>query len=386
MNGWGNSYDIKPNKKTAPLHVNYAMRCEYPDYVAVHCLCPGKDPPEGGAQICSKKVRRCDKYLDFNFGGFVRYKCKYSDREWGKYNYSSPQYCTKLDVIIDRPLGSMCSEHAHCAVGLECSSGVCSLCPGDACPDRTPSDELSSWGKTCSYGRNNCPHAWKGNGRKCNPHTTGADCCGGLTCDSESGKCIPDDGKVDGNCTEDDGDICRGYFCLENKVVNGEGREWCYIEDNGLSSNCSISGTFCDVESNTCYRSYDKPRQIYKPHNSECKEHFDCDKGLYCNGGICSACQVNEECPEKGNPNFNTCKRGEYGRPRTNCVTQGGARWPEWGTNCCGGLKCDEGSCVIDKCKKTGTCDDDSDLCDGYGCVNGNVVHAVGQKCYSENG
>ncbi len=27
-----------------------------------------------------------------------------------------------------------------------------------------------------------------------------------------------------------------------------------------------------------------------------------------------------------------------------------------------------------------------SDLCDGYGCVNGNVVHAVGQKCYSENG
>ncbi len=42
MNGWGNSYDIKPNKKTAPLDldVNYAMRCEYPDLVAAQCLCP----------------------------------------------------------------------------------------------------------------------------------------------------------------------------------------------------------------------------------------------------------------------------------------------------------------------------------------------------------
>ncbi len=59
--GWGNSYDIKPGHKTAPLEgldpdTKYAMRCEYPNHVAVQCLCPEKKPPEGGAQMCSKKM------------------------------------------------------------------------------------------------------------------------------------------------------------------------------------------------------------------------------------------------------------------------------------------------------------------------------------------
>ncbi len=95
VNGWGNSYDIKSCHKTTPPHVNYAMRCEYPADVAVQCLCHKKKPPEGGARICSKNMHQCN--LVFNMW------CEMGGKEWGKYNYSDLDYCTKLNVIlIDR--------------------------------------------------------------------------------------------------------------------------------------------------------------------------------------------------------------------------------------------------------------------------------------------
>ncbi len=403
VNGWGNLYDIKPNQKTEPLDldVNYAMRCEYP-HVAVQCLCPEKTPPKGDAQVCGKSMPRC---FNLYFGGCFRL----NNLEWGKHNYSSPEYCWKLNTIIDRPLGTICSEHAHCTGGLKCSDGVCSTCPKHVCPDRTQSDKLSAWAKTCKCGEYGCPDnvcARKGEG--CSPTNLGLGCCQGLKC-SPGGMCIEDDCKVDGECTEDDDNICPGYFCLEKyervkgdgprcycligQVVNGEGRE-CYIYDNGVSSNCSISGTFCDVESNTCYRSCDKPKQqIYKPLDSECTEHFECDEGLYCNGGRCSVCQVTEECPEKRNPNFPVCKYGEYECP--DCCLLGDDECNLDNDECCLGLKCEHkqiGSsyrnvCVHDPpCKKTGTCDEYSNFCDGYGCFEGTVVYAVGQRCSSKNG
>ncbi len=150
VSGWGNSYDIEPSKETAPIHVNYAMRCEYPAEVAPNCLCPEKDPPEGGAQICSKRVHHCRAMLV--------YCHKLRDKEWGKYNYSSPEYCWKLNIIIDRPLGTICSEHAHCAGGLQCSDvwGVCQECCNGECPDKTWSDELRAWGRIFKYGDHGC--------------------------------------------------------------------------------------------------------------------------------------------------------------------------------------------------------------------------------------
>ncbi len=215
------------------------------------------------------------------------------DKEWGKYNYSSPEYCWKLNTIIDRPLGIICSEHAHCAGGLQCSDGVCSTCPNFECPDRTPSRELSLWGKTCKYGDYECPKnncARRGEGYS--PTNLGLGCCTGLKCNSGE-RCVEDDCIVGGECTKDDDNICWGYYCLGKydrvkgdgsrcycmigQVVNGEGRE-CYIEDNGISSNCSISGTFCNVESNTCYRSYDKPTPMCTyQYGSECEKHLECD-------------------------------------------------------------------------------------------------------------
>ncbi len=135
--GWGNSFDI-PDKKNAPFHVNYPMWFEYPNRVAPDCLCPEKKTPEGGSQICGRRVVQCGNF-------FCDYPSPTKSWSWGFFNYSSPEYCMKLDVIIDRPLGTVCLEHDHCAVGLQCSDGVCSTCPDDACPDRTQSDKLSAW-------------------------------------------------------------------------------------------------------------------------------------------------------------------------------------------------------------------------------------------------
>ncbi len=365
------------------------MRCEYPDQVAPNCLCPEKKPPEGGAPRCRFKTRGCKRIGS-------RYPlCYYYDKIWGNYNYSDPKHCTKLNVIIDRPLGTICSEHAHCAVGLLCSDGVCSTCPEHVCPDRMQSDKLSVWGKTCKYGEYECPHGCARKGEGCSPTNLGLGCCGGLKY-SSGGKCITDKCKVDGDCTEDDDDICQGYFCFNDKVVSGEGRE-CYIEDNGVSSNCSISGTFCDVESNTCRRSYEAPRVIRNYVNAEeCEFDYGYDEGLYCkpqrgrDGGKCSPCLVDEVCPEKGRQNSNTCKRGEYNCPdvclstTTKCLTTD----PEKG-KCCHNLKCgEEGLCR--PCKKSGECSSDDECCDKYGCHENNdgsrtVIYAGGQNCNSDS-
>ncbi len=60
MIGWGNSYDIKPGHKTAPLEgldpdTKYAMRCEYPNHVAVQCLCPEKKRQKEVHKCVAKK-------------------------------------------------------------------------------------------------------------------------------------------------------------------------------------------------------------------------------------------------------------------------------------------------------------------------------------------
>ncbi len=43
------------------------------------------------------------------------------------------------------------------------------------------------------------------------------------------------------------------------------------------------------------------------------------------------------------------------------------------------------GYCVNNECKMTGTCTDDNECADKYGCLNVIVVYAEGQICSSEN-
>ncbi len=212
---------------------------------------------------------------------------------------------------------------------------------------------------------------------------------------------------MDRDCTEDDDDICQGYFCLNNQIVNGEGLE-CHINENGISPNCAISGMFCtptqNVSYNHCMRSYDKPKPKVNYDygvGHECVKHYYCHEGLYCahknaplQPGTYEICLVDGDCPEKEEPlpNYPICKYGEYECPDRCGVLFGECIDDSDSASCCLGLKCQRGAnsfkyhCVLDRCKKTGACYDDSECCDGYGCLNGKVVYAVGQECYSENG
>ncbi len=179
--------------------------------------------------------------------------------------------------------------------------------------------------------------------------------------------------------------------------------EECYIENGQVSVNCT-DGTFCNIATNKCYRPNEAaPRVIYNPVGHDCMYHFDCEEGLYCaqhptrdGRKICSVCQVAEGCPEKGSqPNYKTCKRGEYECPNVclhendQCRTTSGGPFGKTIKvgDCCRGMMCGvTGYCVNDERKTTGTCTDDNECADNYGCLNGRVVHAEGQICSSENG
>ncbi len=95
-------------------------------------------------------------------------------------------------------------------------------------------------------------------------------------------------------------------------------------------------------------------------------------------------CLVGEECPEKGNPNFNTCKHSEYNCPYSCARKDEGC--DDTSDNiedkCCRSLKCDGEKCVPDSCKESGDCSSDDECCDDYGCHNNStVIWARGQKC-----
>ncbi len=127
--------------------------------------------------------------------------------------------------------------------------------------------------------------------------------------------------------------------------------------------------------------------------------HFDCDDGLYYlrNGnpdqdGTCEVCLVDGDCPDKGSPNFPTCKRGEYGCPdvclhaNEQCrTTDIFGKTIKVGDCCCGKMCGVTGYCTNDERKTTGTCTDDNECADKYGCLNGTVVYAEGQICSLEN-
>ncbi len=226
-NGWGNSFTILPNQYTSPFTVRYAIRCEYPADVAPSCLCPS-----------SEKDGKCSKTI--------------GETEWGGKDYSSCNYCRKLNIMTYRPLGSECEENAECEIGLYCAAnGKCRRCSSErACPAKTKSNRLSLW-PTCKYGVYNCPFTCVPKVRgECNsnPFEKGEDCCRGMTC--SNGQCIFC--KMEGKCPDSSSEICDGFFCLNDKITNAEGLA-CKSK-----SDCK-GGMHCHPDLKVCYRSYDKP-------------------------------------------------------------------------------------------------------------------------------
>ncbi len=85
-------------------------------------------------------------------------------------------------------------------------------------------------------------------------------------------------------------------------------------------------------------------------------------------------------------PNWEyTCKYSEY-----NCSEKCAVMYMmcggDKGLSCCLGMKCSAGKCIDYNCKKIRTCTDDDDICPKYGCLNGTIMYAAGQKCNTKGG
>ncbi len=80
-----------------------------------------------------------------------------------------------------------------------------------------------------------------------------------------------------------------------------------------------------------------------------------------------------------------TCKYSEYNCPEKCAVMHmmcGGYK----DLSCCLGMKSSSGKCIDNNCKKIGTCTNNDDICPKYGCLNGTIIYAAGQKCNTKRG
>ncbi len=273
-------------------------------------------------------------------------------------------------------------------MGLYCDldSGTCQTCKVDDCPEK----EALPNEPTYKHGEYDYPNLCAPLHVPCNKNTN---VCRGTKCTKEEGGEVVRNllCKNSGNCT-DDTDTCPKYGCLNGKVVYTEGQE-CYSTNNTANRSCT-DGTFCHEYLNTYYRSTAKPKVIYNRANHEgCYNDFDCDLGHYCapyrnsvdGKGKCLSCLVDNGCPEKGSPNFPTCKYGDNNCPNK-CAKKNDNCGGDKDLSCCLGIKCSAGKCINDNCKNNGTCTDDDNICPYYGCLNGEVVFAAGQKCNTKGG
>ncbi len=330
------------------------------DGLNLKCLCSNNHK----MRIC-EKTHAADKYID-------------------------TKYCHKLATPIYRPVNTACREDIECDEGLYChvvegeNEGECRTCDKDTVfyctkweKEKTISPELSKWG-TCPFNSQSCPFdCAHEKGGKCNSKK---DCCRGMKCDQ--GKCIDDPCKKTGDCNSDV-TCCPGYGCFNASVAYAAGQ---ICTSN---TNCA-GGTTCNTGTRLCTERPSDPTVIYKPVNYDCKEHTDCDVGLYCldfghgdHRGKCFACPPSkcEECAAKKD-SYGSCKHGEYNCPIKCATLNEACEWHDLHDTCCRGLKCVDKKCAENLCKRTGhECLNDDECCPNYGCMFGMVVYAEGQNC-----
>ncbi len=130
---------------------------------------------------------------------------------------------------------------------------------------------------------------------------------------------------------------------------------------------------------------------IYRPVNTACREDIECDEGLYChvvegeNEGECRTCDKDtvfyctkwekEKTISPELSKWGTCPFNSQSCP-FDCAHEKGGKCNSK-KDCCRGMKCDQGKCIDDPCKKTGDCNSDVTCCPGYGCFNASVAYAA---------
>ncbi len=122
-------------------------------------------------------------------------------------------------------------------------------------------------------------------------------------------------------------------------------------------------------------------------------EYSECDDGLLRHKrkdgpgpGMCTPCPEKKLIFELAN--WRTCKYNENYCPQK-CSTDGPTYPCSKDLPCYRGMKriYDKtrggGCCMKNDCKTVGKCSSDKVCCDGYGCMNGEVIYAEGRECTS---
>ncbi len=149
-----------------------------------------------------------------------------------------------------------CYYDFDCDVGLYCApyhdrtdgKGMCNPClVDDGCPEKVGNINFP----TCKYGEYDCPNECaKKMYDNCDSCSGDKDliCCLGMIC--SAGKCINDNCKKNGTCTDDD-NMCPYYGFLNGEVVFAEGQK-CNTTGGREDPNCKV-GTICDDYNQVCY-------------------------------------------------------------------------------------------------------------------------------------
>jgi hypothetical protein len=251
---------------------------------------------------------------------------------------------------------------------------------------------------------------------------------GCLTCNPETGRCIPKpDGREcagckrckDGACTEPDADLtCSGVCCADDEVCVGEIEGFfgtCCAVGKACADECCAAGTVCTQEDGCCPegRECGPGSGAGFPHTECCDADERCVVDACCpaeracgdeccpdnhrcrrGGGCCARCLADGACCPRGekciNPgpfSDNFCCDAGANQP---CGDRGDGTFSECcigGTEqCCNGTCVPKGTCCADgreKCNGT-CCGPNQDCCDGA-CIDTdqNMQHcgACGNAC-----
>jgi len=217
-----------------------------------------------------------------------------------------------------------------CCEGLACMDGKCAE-RTDGCNDK---------GEFCGYG----PTTYTNNYQ--NPTYYG-DCCGDYQC-------------LNGYCTP------PTQTCVKTGSTCGYGQQYA---TTAAPTNANYYGTCCDGD--VCIDGKCTPQSGCNEQGETCAVgQISCCEGLMCSDNRCvtqcvdtgSKCSYDNDCCE------GYCSDGVC---TTACIeAEGASCWPGV-RDCCSGLMCTNGKCLV-PCEKTGgKCGKDSDCCDGYECLDG---------------
>jgi len=326
------------------------------------------------------------------------------------------------------PNGKACSDTGDCCDG-SCNNGICCDAVGKSCQS-----SVECCNQNCQNGR--CCISSAAGQPKC---TSSADCCSGLSCDSDTGICADPSSCIAKGATCIPGDLsrakkvnatsscCGGLVCKPNNIYSGatlDSTDTCCVD---LGVTCNISADCCGQSAcqgsacciptgqngcendndccsgNTCQdKGPGHPKQCKlncKPKDAVCTGDTECCTPMTCNldptdnTNTRKICGTKSGCVDNGtvcNLDSDCCKGLCNADPKDStaksCQCINDSTTTCNANNCCYGKTCatsNDGKtnnvCCISSANDT-KCTDSSDCCSGLTCQAGKCTTGGGDS------